>query len=164
MKTPTQGTRDVLVLGSRSERSGFPVPRIWSSRASLPASTRRAGLLGAQPRLAGAAERRHPGSVWRRRMLGAPEPESLGFTLLQTMAASRTRFEHANPVLRVEDMARSIRYYTEILGFTAEDWSGDDFGWVTRDGASIYLSLQDQGQPGTWVWVGVEDVASLFEE
>jgi catechol 2,3-dioxygenase-like lactoylglutathione lyase family enzyme len=80
------------------------------------------------------------------------------------MTASRTRFEHADPILRVEDMARSIRYYTEILGFTVEDWSGDDFGCVTRDGASIYLSLRDQGQSGTWVWIGVADVACLFEE
>jgi catechol 2,3-dioxygenase-like lactoylglutathione lyase family enzyme len=80
------------------------------------------------------------------------------------MQTSRTRFEHADPILRVEDMGRSVRYYVEILGFNAEAWSGDDFGCVTRDGASIYLSLQDQGHPGTWVWVGVEDVAALHEE
>ena len=96
-----------------------------------------------------------------------PEPLNLSRqppSFVGTMAASRTRFEHAEPILRVEDMARSLRYYTEILGFAAEDWSGDEFGCVSRDGASIYLSLRDQGQPGTWVWVGVEDVAALFDE
>ena len=77
---------------------------------------------------------------------------------------SRTRFEHANPILRVEDMARSIRYYTEVLGFAREGWSGDDFGCLTRDGAAIYLSQGEQGAPGTWVWIGVEDVAALYEE
>ena len=76
----------------------------------------------------------------------------------------RTRFEHANPILRVEDMSRSVRFYTEKLGFALEEWSGDDFGCVTRDGATIYLSLGDQGAPGTWVWVGVEDVAALYAE
>jgi catechol 2,3-dioxygenase-like lactoylglutathione lyase family enzyme len=76
----------------------------------------------------------------------------------------RTRFEHANPILRVSDMAGSIRYYTEVLGFTNEEWGDEQFTCVTRDGASIYLSNGDQGCPGTWVWVGVEDVAALYEE
>jgi uncharacterized glyoxalase superfamily protein PhnB len=35
---------------------------------------------------------------------------------------------------------------------------------VSRDEASIYLSEGDQGQPGTWVWIGVEDVDALYEE
>ena len=78
--------------------------------------------------------------------------------------SSRTRFEHASPILRVVDMSRSVRYYTETLGFSREEWSGDDFGCVTRDGATIYLSRGDQGSPGTWVWIGVEDVAALHDE
>ena len=28
----------------------------------------------------------------------------------------------------------------------------------------IYLCQGGQGQPGTWVWVGVEDVGALFRE
>jgi predicted lactoylglutathione lyase len=73
-------------------------------------------------------------------------------------------FEHANPILRVEDLARSVRYYTEVLGFTNAEWGGDDFTCVSRDGASIYLSQGDQGQRGTWVWVGVSDVGALHQE
>ena len=77
---------------------------------------------------------------------------------------ARTRFECANPILNVKNMAQSVRYYLEVLGCTTEEWSGDGFACVTRDGASIYLSEGDQGQPGTWVWVGVGDVAVLYEE
>ncbi len=78
--------------------------------------------------------------------------------------AVRTRFEHAHPILCVASMSRSLRYYVEVLGFANADWGGDDFTCVTRDGASIYLSEGDQGQPGTWVWLGVEDVEALHEE
>jgi catechol 2,3-dioxygenase-like lactoylglutathione lyase family enzyme len=80
------------------------------------------------------------------------------------MSTPRTRFEHAHPILRVTDMARSLRYYVDVLGFRNADWGGDDFTCVTRDGASIYLSEGDQGQAGTWVWLGVEDVKALHEE
>ncbi len=76
----------------------------------------------------------------------------------------KTTFERANPILRVEDMARSIRYYVEVLGFRNAEWGNGDFTCVTRDSASIYLCQGDQGQPGTWVWVGVEDVDALHEE
>jgi catechol 2,3-dioxygenase-like lactoylglutathione lyase family enzyme len=78
--------------------------------------------------------------------------------------AARTRFEHANPTLNVANLAHSVRYYVDVLGFTNAEWSGDDFTCVTRDGASIYLSEGDQGQPGTWVWLGVEDVDVLYSE
>jgi uncharacterized glyoxalase superfamily protein PhnB len=30
--------------------------------------------------------------------------------------------------------------------------------------AGIYLSEGDQGQPGTWAWIGVGDVEALHEE
>ena len=78
--------------------------------------------------------------------------------------AKRTSFEHANPILNVADLARSVRYYVDVLGFTNADWGGTDFTCVTRDRASIYLSEGDQGQPGTWVWLGVEDVEALHAE
>jgi len=77
---------------------------------------------------------------------------------------ARTRFERANPILSVTNMARSLRYYVDVLGFSNAEWGGDAFTCVSRDGADIYLSEGDQGQPGTWVWLGVEDVEMLFEE
>ncbi len=76
----------------------------------------------------------------------------------------RTRFEHADPILNVADMAQSLRYYVYILGFTNAEWGGEDFTCVTRDGANIYLCEGDQGQAGTWVWLGVEDVEALYDE
>ena len=77
---------------------------------------------------------------------------------------ARTKFECANPILSVADMARSLRYYVDVLGFANAEWGGDDFTCVSRDEASVYLSRGDQGQPGTWVWLGVEDVDELYEE
>jgi catechol 2,3-dioxygenase-like lactoylglutathione lyase family enzyme len=76
----------------------------------------------------------------------------------------KTTFEGAQPILRVADMERSVRYYTEVLGFTNAEWGDGSFTAVDRDGAGIYLCCGAQGNPGTWVWVGVEDVAVLFEE
>jgi predicted enzyme related to lactoylglutathione lyase len=76
----------------------------------------------------------------------------------------RTRFEHANPILSVRDLARSVAYYVGVLGFTNADWGDDDFTLVTRDTAGIYLCRGDQGKPGTWAWIGVEDVAALHDE
>jgi predicted enzyme related to lactoylglutathione lyase len=77
---------------------------------------------------------------------------------------SRTRFEGSAPILTVADMAVSVRYYVEVLGFRNADWGNDDFTSVNRDGAGIYLCRGGQGQAGTWVWIGVEDVATLYEE
>ncbi len=76
----------------------------------------------------------------------------------------KTAFECANPILRVADMARSVRYYVDVLGFRNAEWGTDDFTCVSRDAAGIYLCRGAQGQPGTWVWIGVEDVESLFGE
>ena len=83
---------------------------------------------------------------------------------MQQQAATPTTFECANPILSVADLGRSLRSYVEVLGFSNAEWGGDDFTCVTRGNASIYLSERDQGQPGTWVWVGVGDVEALHEE
>jgi predicted enzyme related to lactoylglutathione lyase len=76
----------------------------------------------------------------------------------------RATFEHADPILSVGDMTRSLQYYVDILGFSNATWGSDDFTCVTRDGANIYLCEGDQGNPGTWVWIGVDDVDALYEE
>jgi len=76
----------------------------------------------------------------------------------------RTRFEGSAPILKVADMSVSLRYYVEVLGFQSADWSTDEFTSVNRDDAGIYLCRGGQGQPGTWVWIGVEDVEALYVE
>jgi catechol 2,3-dioxygenase-like lactoylglutathione lyase family enzyme len=76
----------------------------------------------------------------------------------------KTRFEHAEPILRVSDMRTSLRYYVEVLGFRNADWGSDDFTCLTRDGAAIYLCRGDQGCAGTWAWIGVEDARAVYQE
>ena len=44
------------------------------------------------------------------------------------------------------------------------DWGDDNFTSVNRDAAGIYLCRGAQGHPGTWAWIGVEDVQALYEE
>jgi len=73
-------------------------------------------------------------------------------------------FENSQPILRVEDMQRSLRFYVDQLGFRNADWGGADFTSVNRDRAGIYLCRGDQGRGGAWVWIGVEDAARLHEE
>jgi predicted lactoylglutathione lyase len=78
--------------------------------------------------------------------------------------ARTTRFEHAEPILRVANLGASVRYYTEALGFVNAEWAMEDFTLVSRDEAGIYLCEGHQGQPGTWAWVGVEDAMALYHE
>lgn len=70
------------------------------------------------------------------------------------------------PILRVTSVAASIRYYVDVLGFSV-DWGGENgssFASVSRDGRAIMLCQGEQGQPGTWIWIGVENVEPLFAE
>jgi len=76
----------------------------------------------------------------------------------------KTRFEWSAPILRVADMEASVRYYVDVLGFRNAPWGNGDFTSVNRDRAGIYLCRGGQGLPGTWVWIGVEDVLTLYEE
>jgi catechol 2,3-dioxygenase-like lactoylglutathione lyase family enzyme len=49
------------------------------------------------------------------------------------------RFEGSQPILRVEKMETSLRFYVDLLGFKNADWGSDDFTSVSRDRAAIYL-------------------------
>ncbi len=73
-----------------------------------------------------------------------------------------TRFESIDPILRVEDMDRSVAYYVDVLGFEKAPWGNDEFTHVGRDGRGIYLCRGGQGRLGAWVWVGVGDVRALY--
>ncbi|MEO8591683.1 MAG: glyoxalase superfamily protein [Candidatus Solibacter sp.] len=75
-----------------------------------------------------------------------------------------TRFECSQPILRVEDMDRSIRFYVEQLGFQNAAWANTDFTSVSRDTAGIFLSRQTQGRGNAWLWLGVTDVEALHAE
>ncbi|MBY0503043.1 MAG: VOC family protein [Bryobacteraceae bacterium] len=71
-------------------------------------------------------------------------------------------FENCQPILRVEDMARALHFYVDLLGFRKVTWSDDDFASIYRDQAPIFLCRQDQGRGGAWIWIGVDDVHALY--
>ncbi len=77
---------------------------------------------------------------------------------------SRVRFEGSQPILHVENMQASLRFYVDALGFENASWGTDNFTSVSRDRAGIYLCRGDQGRGGAWAWIGVEDVEKLHEE
>lgn len=68
------------------------------------------------------------------------------------------------PILRVADLAASLGFYRQVLGFSVDWEAGADMASVSRDGKPIMLCHGGQGQPGTWVWVGVEDARALHDE
>jgi predicted lactoylglutathione lyase len=76
----------------------------------------------------------------------------------------KTRFEHIDPILNVSDLEASVGYYVNTLGFEKADWVAGHFTCVMRDACTIYLCEGCQGNPGTWVWTGVENVDTLYEE
>jgi predicted enzyme related to lactoylglutathione lyase len=71
--------------------------------------------------------------------------------------------ENVIPILRVENLDVSRRYYVEKLGFALDwDYAGKMIS-VSRDGKGI-MCEREQGQPGTWLWIGVDDADALFAE
>ena len=72
-------------------------------------------------------------------------------------------FENSVPILRVQNLAASLQYYVETLGFSI-DWQTETMASVSRNGAGVMLCEGAQGQPGTWVWFGVSDAGALYEE
>jgi catechol 2,3-dioxygenase-like lactoylglutathione lyase family enzyme len=78
--------------------------------------------------------------------------------------AKQVHFECCNPILRVDDIARSLNFYVGKLGFKNADWGNEDFTLISRGGASIYLCRGGQGKGGAWVWVGVGDADALHRQ
>ena len=78
----------------------------------------------------------------------------------------KIRFERITPILSVKNLPASIDHYVKVLGFK-KDWEDGDpptMASVSRDNYSIMLCQGAQGQPGTWIWIGVNNVEILFEE
>jgi catechol 2,3-dioxygenase-like lactoylglutathione lyase family enzyme len=74
-----------------------------------------------------------------------------------------TNLHGAIPILRVANLAASLEYYVKTLGFSI-DWEYPTIASVSRDRCCVFLSEGDQGNPGSWAWVGVGDAGALFEE
>ena len=78
---------------------------------------------------------------------------------------SENRFEVVVPILTVKDMAASIDYYVAKLGFEKKwEWGNPpDFACVRRQQVELFLSLNPQGGPRTWLSIFVQDVDALYE-
>jgi catechol 2,3-dioxygenase-like lactoylglutathione lyase family enzyme len=70
------------------------------------------------------------------------------------------------PILSVRDVAASARFYRDTLGFRVDWGEGEGSGMasVSRDGHAIMLCHGEQGQPGTWIWIGVENIEPLYAQ
>jgi len=72
-------------------------------------------------------------------------------------------FHAAIPMLRVRSHKISLDYYIRVLSFKL-DWNMDGMVSVSRGGCSLMLCESSQGNPGTWVWIGVGDAEALHRE
>jgi predicted lactoylglutathione lyase len=78
---------------------------------------------------------------------------------------TKFRVENITPILNVKDISASVKFYVEILGFTNAEWGDENFTCVSRDGGSIYLCKNGQGNPGTWIWIGFGgNIFELYSE
>ena len=82
----------------------------------------------------------------------------------ETPRPSPVHVEGSVPILRVRDLEASLGYYGRVLGFTVDWHEPGVMASVSRGRAGLMLCHGDQGNPGTWVWIGVSDAAALFAE
>lgn len=73
-------------------------------------------------------------------------------------------FECVVPILRVRSLTTSVEHYVGVLGFRVDWQEPGVMASVSRDGRAIMLCEGGQGNPGTWVWIGVSDACVLWEE
>lgn len=74
------------------------------------------------------------------------------------------RIENVTPILSIKDMARSLAFYVDLLGFKKADWGDDTFTSVNRDNTGLYLCKDYQGLAGTWIWIGFDGDIFLLHE
>jgi catechol 2,3-dioxygenase-like lactoylglutathione lyase family enzyme len=70
------------------------------------------------------------------------------------------------PILTVDNLAASTRYYREKLGFKL-DWDyGEppDFASVSRGDGVLFMCQRCQGHPGAWMMLFTRDVDKLHDE
>ena len=67
------------------------------------------------------------------------------------------------PIFRVKSLDASLEYYRSVLGFKL-DWQAGRIASVSRDHCCLFLCEADQGNWGTWVWIGVEDADATCDE
>ncbi len=73
------------------------------------------------------------------------------------------RFQKPVPIFHVANVRASLDYYANALDFSL-DWDAGGMVSVSRDSCTIFLCEWDQGQRGTWTWIGVKDCEGLHQE
>jgi predicted enzyme related to lactoylglutathione lyase len=81
----------------------------------------------------------------------------------ESSGAAANFFEVVTPILRVRELSASVQHYVHVLGFRV-DWTDEGMVSVSRDRCSLMLCEGAQGNPGTWVWIGVADAGALHAE
>jgi catechol 2,3-dioxygenase-like lactoylglutathione lyase family enzyme len=88
--------------------------------------------------------------------------------MTDTVAKGPTAFGKGTPVLRVSNIAASADYYTRVLGFKLDfqfpDGADAIFASVTRGDTCLFLSVGDQGNFGSWVWIDGHNVEVVYAE
>jgi len=76
------------------------------------------------------------------------------------------KFQSLIPILYCSDIQQSFAYYTQKLGFEKKwDWGNPvDFGCVGKDEVEIFLCDKNQGQPGTWLCINVDNVDEYYKD
>lgn len=75
------------------------------------------------------------------------------------------RVENITPILCIKDMALSLAFYVDMLGFKNAEWGDENFTSINRDKTGLYLCKGGQGVPGIWIWIGFDgDIFALYEK
>ena len=85
-----------------------------------------------------------------------------------TPASPAIELGGVTPIVRVADLAASIEYYVNRLGFKVL-WGYPEekhtyFASIARGKCNLFLCAGDQGHPGSWVWIDGKNVDALYEE
>jgi predicted enzyme related to lactoylglutathione lyase len=74
-------------------------------------------------------------------------------------------FESIVPILYSSNVARSIAYYMNELAFD-DKWEWDHpttFGGVNKGCVRIFFCLKNQGHPGTWIAINMDNVDEYYD-
>src|ERR1700730_4193394 len=77
---------------------------------------------------------------------------------------SVVKFGSVNPIFPVSELAASVDYFVKVLGFKVDWHAPAVIACVSRGRCALFLVQGDQGNPPTWVWIGVDDADRLFQE
>ncbi len=85
---------------------------------------------------------------------------------------TRVVFTGGNPILNVKNVAESLAYYCNVLGFEQvfcwpRGQALPTFAQVSRGDFCVSLAQEAQGGPGMWMYLdlaSLEDLAALYQE